>query len=80
MGLPCVSTLVGDADILVGDTGILVQPEDEQALAEGLLKALALTDAQRQQMGKRAKKRVMSEFTIEKVSDRFHEIYREMVS
>ena len=80
MGLPCVSTLVGDADILVGDTGILVQPEDEQALAEGLLKALALTDAQRQQMGNQAKERVMSEFSIEKASNRFHEIYREMVS
>jgi glycosyltransferase involved in cell wall biosynthesis len=79
MGLPCVSTQVGDVGVLVGDTAILVPPEDEQALAEGLLKVLALTNGQRQQMGKQSKERVMKEFSIAKTSERFHAVYRELV-
>lgn len=80
MGLPCVSTKVGDANVLIGDIGILVQPEDENALADGLIKALELTNSQRQLMGKKLKDRVMSEFSIKKTNERFHTIYREMVS
>jgi glycosyltransferase involved in cell wall biosynthesis len=37
-GVPCVVTDVGDSAILVGNTGIVVPPNDPQALAEGLSK------------------------------------------
>jgi glycosyltransferase involved in cell wall biosynthesis len=80
MGLPCVSTLVGDADVLVGDTGILVPSQDAQALAEGLLKIIALPESQRKQMGQHAKDRVMSEFSIKKTLARFEALYQQMVT
>jgi glycosyltransferase involved in cell wall biosynthesis len=80
MGLPCVSTQVGDADVLVGDTAILVSPEDEQALAEGLLKVIALPEKQRKQMGQRGKERLKEEFSIEKVCERFNAVYQEIIS
>jgi glycosyltransferase involved in cell wall biosynthesis len=80
MGLPCVATHVGDTDVLVGDTAVLVPPQNEQALAEGLLKVIALSENQRQQMGQRAKERVMSEFSIEKARARFEAVYQEVVN
>lgn len=80
MGLPCVATLVGDTAVLTGDTAILVPPEDEQALAQGLLKVLALSKDQREQMGQRARVRVKSEFPIEKVRARYDALYRELLS
>jgi glycosyltransferase involved in cell wall biosynthesis len=80
MGLPCVATNVGDTAVLTGDTAILVPPQNEQALAQGLLSVLALSEQQREQMGLRAKERVMSEFSIAKTKARFEAIYQEIIS
>ncbi len=80
MGLPCVATEVGDTAVLTGDTAILVAPQNEQALAQGLLKILALSGKQRQQMGLRANKRVTTEFSIEKARSRFEDLYQEIIS
>jgi glycosyltransferase involved in cell wall biosynthesis len=79
MGLPCVATDVGDTSALVGDTAILVPPQNEQALAQGLLKVIALSAKQRNQMGQRAKTRVMGEFSIEKARARFDAVYQEVM-
>jgi len=80
MGLPCVATNVGDTAVLTGDTAILVPPQNEQALAQVLLKVIALSEKEREQMGQRAKERVMSEFPIEKVRARFEAVYRDIIS
>jgi glycosyltransferase involved in cell wall biosynthesis len=80
LGLPCVATEVGDTKFLVGDTAILVPAQDEQALAQALLNVIELPVYQRYQMGINAKVRVMAEFSIEKVCDRFEAVYSEIIS
>jgi glycosyltransferase involved in cell wall biosynthesis len=79
MGLPCVATDVGDTAVLVGDTAILVPSQNEQALAQGLLKMIALSGKQRKQIGQRAKERVMAEFSMEKAWKQFNAIYQNML-
>lgn len=64
----------------MGDTGVLVPPQDEQTLADGLLTLLALSTEQRQQQGQRAKERVFSEFGIEKARARFDAVYQEVIT
>ena len=80
MGLPCVATDVGDTSVLTGDTAVLVSAQNEQALAQELLNIIALSEKQREQMGQRAKERVMSEFPIEKVRVRYEAVYRVVIS
>jgi glycosyltransferase involved in cell wall biosynthesis len=79
MALPCVATDVGDTVVLVGDTVILVPPQDSQALAQGLLEVIALPEKQREQMGLRAKERVLSEFSIENARERFEAVYQDIL-
>lgn len=66
-GLPCVTTDVGDAALLVGDSGWVVPPGDPQALAQALLQALhALPGWDRD----RSRRRMVEEFSVEALADR----------
>lgn len=78
MGVPCVVTDVGDAAMLVADTGIVVPKENSPALAEGLASVLAMTPTARKQLGQKARDRVLSEFTVERVRERFEAIYQRL--
>ncbi len=80
MGLPCVATNVGDAAILAGENAVLVEVDDEHALARGLLKILTLPTEQRQQMGLSAKKRVTEEFSIARTVTRYKTLYQYILS
>jgi glycosyltransferase involved in cell wall biosynthesis len=80
MGLPCVSTDVGDAAILLGDTGSVVAPRDPGALAEAALALAARPPEQRRQLGQRARERVLARFSLQQTSERFAALYRQVVA
>jgi glycosyltransferase involved in cell wall biosynthesis len=80
MGLPCVATNVGDTAILVGDTAILVPAQDAQALAQGLLDVINLSEKQRHQMGLRSKERVVAEFSIDTTCKRYDNVYSALLN
>ena len=64
---PIVVTDVGDTAVLVGDTAILVERENPQALAHGLSALLGASVEKRQALGQRARARVRREFSIEQM-------------
>lgn len=79
-GLPVVATRVGGVPEVVEDgvTGILVPPNDPQALAEAIL-SLLRDPEQRRRMGERGRERVLTEFTAEHVADLSEALYREVL-
>ncbi len=79
LGLPCVSTQVGDAAFLLGDGGLLVPPKDPEALAQGLVTVLNLGEQGRARLGAKGRERVHSEFTIQRACDRFSALYRDVL-
>ena len=74
-GIPCVSTNVGDVTKLIGETGIIVQPEAPNALADGCISLLSRHPDERKELGERARQRVLNQFSLEKTAARFVEIY-----
>jgi len=68
MGLPVVATDVGGNRELVnhGVTGYLVPPNDEEALAEKIIKLLKEPKSMTQ-MGKLGKEKIINQFSIEKM-------------
>lgn len=63
-GLPCVTTDVGDAALLVADTGSVVPPENAKALAGAIEVLVNRTPAQRAEIGRRARTRIEEHFSL----------------
>jgi glycosyltransferase involved in cell wall biosynthesis len=80
MGLPCVSTDVGDTGVLLGDTGLLVHKDDYEALTVGLKQMLDMSEDERTALGERAKLRVQNEFTLEQTHKKFEAVYAELLA
>ena len=80
MGLPCVTTDVGDAAMLVEDAGIVVPKDDSVALAQGLVWLLSMALEARNQMGQRAKALINAEFSIEHTHGRFEAVYESVLN
>jgi glycosyltransferase involved in cell wall biosynthesis len=79
-GVPCVVTDVGESAAIVGDTGRVVPPRDPQAMADALLRLAAEGRALRVQLGRAARARVESNFTIAAVVRRYEDLYRRAVT
>ena len=78
-GTPCVTTDVGDAAYIVGETGWVVPPKDSHALAQGIQSALiALTDTDAWQARQQAaRQRIKNNFTIEHVVGMYDAVWHE---
>ena len=80
MGLPCITTHVGDAAMLLDDAGVVVPKENSMALAQGVERLLALDQDARHALGMRAKARVEAEFSMTRARERFEAIYRQVLN
>jgi glycosyltransferase involved in cell wall biosynthesis len=78
-GTPCVATDVGDAALIIGDTGVVVSPRDADALTEGWTRLAALSAAEREALGRRARARIVEHFARRAIAHRFVGLYRELV-
>ncbi|HEY6286782.1 MAG TPA: glycosyltransferase family 4 protein, partial [Ktedonobacteraceae bacterium] len=79
-GLPCVATRVsGSEDIIQhGVNGLLVEPEDYQGLAQGLL-TLLCNPALARQYGSAARTTIEQHYSLEHITDRYVELYQRIV-
>ena len=79
MGKPVVGTRIGGTveQIEDGVTGLLVEPGNENSLAEALDKLLADADL-RQRMGENARQRFLSEFEMTAFYERILSIYKKV--
>ena len=76
---PVVATEAGGPldSVLDGTTGILVTPDDKDALAEGILRILRDADAG-VEMGRQGLERVRAKFTIDRVAEEMSILFQEI--
>jgi glycosyltransferase involved in cell wall biosynthesis len=67
--VPCVSTEVGDASIIIGDNGVVVRRSDPEALSEAWRKLLALTDDDRRALGRKARESIVDRFSVRQAAE-----------
>lgn len=77
-GTPCITTDVGDAAVIVGDTGWVVPPKDSQALANAMLDAMEeqQNNPQAWQARKQAcRERIVNNFSIDKMVAEYSRVW-----
>ena len=78
-GVPCVTTDVGDAKEIVGDTGWVAPPRDFERLAKSLDDALSCSDEELKYRGDKARERVVKYFSMQTARDKYVSIYQSMI-
>jgi glycosyltransferase involved in cell wall biosynthesis len=81
-GLPIVATAVGGNQevVLDGDSGLLVPPRDDEALGAAMLRLSGFSESRRRSMGERGHDHVRTRYGLERVAQRWEEIYREVLA
>jgi glycosyltransferase involved in cell wall biosynthesis len=76
VGLPVVASRVGAIPEVVGDgaTALLVPPGDPEALADGM-RSLVESPERRRQMSEASRRRILDEFTLERMISRTVDVY-----
>jgi L-malate glycosyltransferase len=78
--LPVVASRVGGIPDIVKnkETGLLVNPEDSEALARSLMQLIA-SPKMREKMASEGQKRVMEKFDVKKMAKRYERVYEELL-
>jgi glycosyltransferase involved in cell wall biosynthesis len=78
--VPCVSTDVGDAALIVGDTGRVVAAGDHASLAQAILELLRRKASSPDDLGLLARNRVLSEFSLTSMVRKYQSLYDELAA
>ncbi len=77
--VPCVATDVGAAQEVLYGVGRLVPPEEPLALGAAIAEMLALKVEKRAEIGLRARTRITQRYSVERMVERYAQLYRTMV-
>lgn len=79
-GLPCVATAVGDTAEIVGNTGLIVPPRNNEALAEALQTLVDMPEYERLHLGHEARLRVQENYTLARMAEGFRQAWNKAIS
>jgi glycosyltransferase involved in cell wall biosynthesis len=71
MKVPCVVTDVGDAALIVQNSGEVVSAMNSQELADALIRMLKLDSIERNKLGNNARSLIESKYSIERIAEEY---------
>lgn len=79
-GKPCVSTDVGDASEILGNTGEVVAVGDPAGLADAWCRLLGIDRADRERLGREARARCEGHFSLNACVARYETLYQQLMT
>ncbi|HNP84179.1 MAG TPA: glycosyltransferase [Nitrospira sp.] len=76
--VPCVVTDVGDAALIVGESGMVVPTRNPTALADAWRNMIDLEPDMRTRLGSAARQRVMDRYNLSEIVSRYESLYEEL--
>lgn len=73
MEIPCVVTDVGDAALIVQDTGEVVSAMNPKELADALLRMLELKNIERMRLGTKARNIIETKYSIARIAKKYYQ-------
>jgi glycosyltransferase involved in cell wall biosynthesis len=73
--VPCVSTNVGDAQYILGDSGYIIPVKSYRKLALFLIKLLSMDFNKKLLLGNRCRERVLKNFSIDSFIREYEDLY-----
>ncbi len=77
-GVPCVVTDVGDSALIVGQTGLVVPPQNSTELAKALCQLIELGREARISMGMAGRSRIKKNYDLPDIVARYQDVYQEL--
>jgi glycosyltransferase involved in cell wall biosynthesis len=79
-GTPCVTTDVGDAALIVGETGWVVPPQNSERLAQGIFEGLAVLSSRgRAVIGNECRQRIKENFSVDRMVDAYVTLWQRVI-
>lgn len=78
VGIPCIVTDVGDAALLVGESGIVIRSGDLSGLTGGLERLIGAGEEERRRLGEAGRHRVEATYSLSVVAERYGTLYDEL--
>ena len=79
MGLPCVTTDVGDSAFIIGDCGKVIKSKDKTALTAMIESFLILPTNGRRLIGRQARQRIEQNFSLGSVTEQYTKLYQSVI-
>ncbi len=78
---PCVVTDVGDAALIVGDTGWVVPPGNSEGLANALFEVLLAKSTTREweERRRRSRERIVDNFSMDRMTDAYFTVWKSLI-
>lgn len=78
--VPCVATRAGDAERILGSTGIVVDGFEPESIAKALSTMLDYSDEKRIELGCMARARMINEYSFDSIVVKYMNLYKSLVS
>jgi len=78
-GVPCVTTDVGDAGFIIGNTGFTVPKNDPIAVADACCNLLRITPTEKKAISKTVRQRIAEHYSLDEVNNTYETVYQEIL-